>query len=50
MDNLSVADNIMIGNYTSSHGFLEDRQMYEKAGAILEELKLPLDPAPASGA
>lgn len=44
MDNLSVADNIMIGNYTSSHGFLEDRQMYEKAGAILEELKLPLDP------
>lgn len=44
MDNLSVADNIMIGNYTSSHGFLEDRQMYEKAGAILEDLKLPLDP------
>jgi len=41
---LSVAENLMMGAFPTSGGFLREREMYARATEMLEQLKLPIDP------
>ncbi len=49
MHNLTIAENIYMGDYGTEHFFLNYREMERKAGQLLKELEIDMDPKALTG-
>jgi ABC-type sugar transport system ATPase subunit len=44
VENMSVADNIIIGSYKTKAGWIDDKDLHQRTREILKDIKLQIDP------